>query len=135
MPSLLKKPLWCVGNDTFDDNELNQLHKIRKTYLFPKLYYWRSKAVPLLSSCLFSVCLCSYHCCRWVNALGMAAAQGIDVVLRHSFFDYGYTHLVDQNFNPLPVSLSISVQQELERQLVSIVTASVALVFLTTTRI
>ncbi|TNN75287.1 Inactive heparanase-2 [Liparis tanakae] len=38
----------------------------------------------------------------WVNALGMAAAQGIDVVLRHSFFDYGYTHLVDQNFNPLP---------------------------------
>uniref|UniRef100_A0A8D0A3T3 Heparanase 2 (inactive) n=1 Tax=Sander lucioperca TaxID=283035 RepID=A0A8D0A3T3_SANLU len=38
----------------------------------------------------------------WVNALGMAAVQGIDVVLRHSFFDYGYTHLVDQNFNPLP---------------------------------
>ncbi|KAF3708241.1 Inactive heparanase-2 [Channa argus] len=38
----------------------------------------------------------------WVNTLGMAAVQGIDVVLRHSFFDYGYTHLVDQNFNPLP---------------------------------
>ena len=46
---------------------------------------------------------------RWVNTLGMAAVQGIDVVLRHSFFDYGYTHLVDQNFNPLPVSLSNSV--------------------------
>ncbi|XP_028982789.1 inactive heparanase-2 [Betta splendens] len=38
----------------------------------------------------------------WVNTLGTAAVQGIDVVLRHSFFDYGYTHLVDQNFNPLP---------------------------------
>lgn len=34
----------------------------------------------------------------------MAAMQGIDVVLRHSFFDYGYTRLVDQYFNPLPVS-------------------------------
>ncbi|XP_071382728.1 inactive heparanase-2 [Centroberyx affinis] len=38
----------------------------------------------------------------WMNTLGMAAVQGIDVVLRHSFFDYGYTHLVDQQFNPLP---------------------------------
>ncbi|XP_017268242.1 inactive heparanase-2 isoform X2 [Kryptolebias marmoratus] len=38
----------------------------------------------------------------WMNALGVAAVQGIDVVLRHSFFDYGYTHLVDQQFNPLP---------------------------------
>ncbi|KAM9411205.1 inactive heparanase-2-like [Salvelinus alpinus] len=38
----------------------------------------------------------------WMNTLGMAAMQGIDVVLRHSFFDYGYTHLVDQHFNPLP---------------------------------
>ncbi|XP_008427866.1 inactive heparanase-2 isoform X2 [Poecilia reticulata] len=38
----------------------------------------------------------------WMNSLGVAAVQGIDVVLRHSFFDYGYTHLVDQNFNPLP---------------------------------
>ncbi|KAM4729922.1 inactive heparanase-2 isoform 1-T1 [Anableps anableps] len=38
----------------------------------------------------------------WMNSLGVAAVQGIDVVLRHSFFDYGYTHLVDQHFNPLP---------------------------------
>ncbi|KAK5612181.1 Inactive heparanase-2 [Crenichthys baileyi] len=38
----------------------------------------------------------------WMNTLGVAAVQGIDVVLRHSFFDYGYTHLVDQHFNPLP---------------------------------
>ncbi|XP_073776373.1 inactive heparanase-2 isoform X4 [Danio rerio] len=38
----------------------------------------------------------------WLNTLGIAAAHGIDVVLRHSFFDYGYNHLVDQNFNPLP---------------------------------
>ncbi|XP_077092516.1 inactive heparanase-2 [Siphateles boraxobius] len=38
----------------------------------------------------------------WLNTLGIAATHGIDVVLRHSFFDYGYNHLVDQNFNPLP---------------------------------
>ncbi|XP_048061536.1 inactive heparanase-2 [Megalobrama amblycephala] len=38
----------------------------------------------------------------WLNTLGIAAAHGIDVVLRHSFFDYGYNHLIDQNFNPLP---------------------------------
>ncbi|XP_068184416.1 inactive heparanase-2 [Antennarius striatus] len=38
----------------------------------------------------------------WMNTLGMAAMQGIDVVLRHSFFDYGYSRLVDQHFNPLP---------------------------------
>ncbi|XP_051507062.1 inactive heparanase-2-like [Myxocyprinus asiaticus] len=38
----------------------------------------------------------------WLNTLGIAAAHGIDVVLRHSFFDYGYSHLVDQHFNPLP---------------------------------
>uniref|UniRef100_F6WMW5 Heparanase 2 (inactive) n=1 Tax=Xenopus tropicalis TaxID=8364 RepID=F6WMW5_XENTR len=38
----------------------------------------------------------------WLNTLGMSANQGIDVVIRHSFFDHGYSHLVDQNFNPLP---------------------------------
>ncbi|KAG8435458.1 hypothetical protein GDO86_013407 [Hymenochirus boettgeri] len=38
----------------------------------------------------------------WLNTLGMAANQGIDVVIRHSFFDHGYSQLVDQNFNPLP---------------------------------
>ncbi|XP_067909188.1 inactive heparanase-2 isoform X3 [Heterodontus francisci] len=38
----------------------------------------------------------------WLNTLGMSAKQGIDVVIRNSFFDHGYTHLVDQNFNPLP---------------------------------
>ncbi|KAK1791115.1 hypothetical protein P4O66_002148 [Electrophorus voltai] len=38
----------------------------------------------------------------WLNTLGISAMQGIDVVLRHTFFDYGYSHLVDQHFNPLP---------------------------------
>lgn len=52
--------------------------------------------------------------CRWMNTLGMAALNGIDVVLRHSFFDYGYTHLVDQNFNPLPVSLFILFQKNIK---------------------
>ncbi|XP_042192720.1 inactive heparanase-2 [Callorhinchus milii] len=38
----------------------------------------------------------------WLHTLGMSAKQGIDVVIRNSFFDHGYNHLVDQNFNPLP---------------------------------
>uniref|UniRef100_A0A8C0JF86 Heparanase 2 (inactive) n=1 Tax=Chelonoidis abingdonii TaxID=106734 RepID=A0A8C0JF86_CHEAB len=38
----------------------------------------------------------------WLNTLGMLANQGIEVVMRHSFFDHGHNHLVDQNFNPLP---------------------------------
>ncbi|XP_078269485.1 inactive heparanase-2 [Rhinoraja longicauda] len=38
----------------------------------------------------------------WLNTLGMSAKQGMDVVFRNSFFDHGYNHLVDQNFNPLP---------------------------------
>ncbi|XP_044154726.1 inactive heparanase-2 [Bufo gargarizans] len=38
----------------------------------------------------------------WLNTLGMSANQGVDVVIRHSFFDHGYNHLVDQNFTPLP---------------------------------
>ncbi|KAG8135761.1 hypothetical protein E2320_008760 [Naja naja] len=41
----------------------------------------------------------------WLNSLGMLASQGIDVVMRHSFFDHGHNHLVDQNFNPLPETL------------------------------
>nr|XP_016847648.1 PREDICTED: inactive heparanase-2 isoform X2 [Anolis carolinensis] len=39
---------------------------------------------------------------QWLNALGMLASQGIDVIMRHSFFDHGHSHLVDQDFNPLP---------------------------------
>lgn len=61
--------------------------------------------IPDIFYMYISVCMYS----RWVNTLGMAAMQGIDVVLRHSFFDYGYTRLVDQLFNPLPVSLSVSI--------------------------
>ncbi|XP_069467640.1 inactive heparanase-2 [Ambystoma mexicanum] len=38
----------------------------------------------------------------WLNTLGMSANQGIDVVIRHSFFDHGYNNLIDQSFNPLP---------------------------------
>nr|XP_057914266.1 inactive heparanase-2 isoform X3 [Doryrhamphus excisus] len=47
----------------------------------------------------------------WANTLGMAAVQGIDVVLRHSFFDYGYTHLVDQHLNPLPAALAYLLRE------------------------
>ncbi|KAJ6669177.1 hypothetical protein lerEdw1_007986 [Lerista edwardsae] len=38
----------------------------------------------------------------WLNSLGMLASQGIDAVMRHSFFDHGHNYLVDQDFNPLP---------------------------------
>ncbi|CAM2117932.1 unnamed protein product [Caretta caretta] len=41
----------------------------------------------------------------WLNTLGMLANQGIEVVMRRSFFDHGHNHLVDQNFNPLPETL------------------------------
>lgn len=58
--------------------------------------------------CSHVLLMCIVLYCRWANTLGMAAVQGIDVVLRHSFFDYGYTHLVDQHFNPLPVSFGVS---------------------------
>lgn len=46
---------------------------------------------------------------RWLNTLGLLASQGIDVVVRHSFLDHGHNHLVDQNFNPLPVGLPRNV--------------------------
>ncbi|XP_030426570.1 inactive heparanase-2 isoform X1 [Gopherus evgoodei] len=44
----------------------------------------------------------------WLNTLGMLANQGIEVVMRHSFFDHGHNHLVDQNFNPLPACCDLS---------------------------
>lgn len=37
--------------------------------------------------------------------MGLLASRGIDVVVRHSFLDHGHNHLVDHNFNPLPVGL------------------------------
>uniref|UniRef100_A0A8D1WNQ7 Heparanase 2 (inactive) n=1 Tax=Sus scrofa TaxID=9823 RepID=A0A8D1WNQ7_PIG len=46
----------------------------------------------------------------WLNTLGMLANQGIDVVIRHSFFDHGYNHLVDQNFNPLPSRKTVLIR-------------------------
>lgn len=73
---------------------------------------YRPNSVIFCHSPVFFPILCiSVVYFRWVNTLGMAALHGIDVVLRHSFFDYGYTHLVDQHFNPLPVSFSFSIQQ------------------------
>lgn len=66
---------------------------------------------------------------RWVNTLGMAASHGVDAVLRHSFFDYGYSHLVDQHFNPLPVSLLSADQGE---TLIHIFSASQIAPFITT---
>ncbi|XP_075790576.1 inactive heparanase-2 [Pelodiscus sinensis] len=38
----------------------------------------------------------------WLNTLGLLASQGIEVAMRLSLFDHGHSHLVDQNFNPLP---------------------------------
>lgn len=69
------------------------------------------QSVPNVIDCKYDWFVGATLCCknvdfwfRWLNTLGIAAAHGIDVVLRHSLFDYGYNHLVDQHFNPLPVS-------------------------------
>ena len=99
-------PLLCLLMINQQDNLF-----IKKRYSSP--LQWIGKML------IVFLCFCS----RWVNTLGMASVQGIDVVLRHSFFDYGYTHLVDQHFNPLPVSLSLSARHELEK--LSIVKASI----------
>lgn len=40
---------------------------------------------------------------RWLDKLGLAARQGIDVVMRQVFFGAGSYHLVDASFEPLPV--------------------------------
>lgn len=121
-----------VDNYTCDTNDTNKLkpsaqevsYWFETTYLLVDYIKTRASAVAFL---IFfpSVCVSVNMYSRWVNSLGIAAMQGIDVVLRHSFFDYGYTHLVDQHFNPLPVSLSIGVQQGLEWLLVHIFRNSV----------
>uniref|UniRef100_A0A8B9EEH7 Heparanase n=1 Tax=Anser cygnoides TaxID=8845 RepID=A0A8B9EEH7_ANSCY len=38
----------------------------------------------------------------WLDKLGLAARQGIDVVMRQVFFGAGSYHLVDASFEPLP---------------------------------
>lgn len=43
--------------------------------------------------------------CRWLDKLGLSAKLGIDVVMRQVFFGAGTYHLVDQNFEPLPVRI------------------------------
>lgn len=52
------------------------------------------------------------HSSRWLDKLGLSARMGIEVVMRQVFFGAGNYHLVDENFEPLPVSdhyFSISV--------------------------
>jgi hypothetical protein len=43
-------------------------------------------------------------CPRWLDKLGLSAQMGIEVVMRQVLFGAGNYHLVDQNFEPLPVS-------------------------------
>lgn len=43
-------------------------------------------------------------CPRWLDKLGVSAQMGIEVVMRQVFFGAGNYHLVDENFEPLPVS-------------------------------
>ena len=43
-------------------------------------------------------------CSRWLDKLGLSARMGIEVVMRQVFFGAGNYHLVDENFEPLPVS-------------------------------
>ncbi|GAB1289892.1 Heparanase [Apodemus speciosus] len=39
----------------------------------------------------------------WLDKLGLSAQMGIEVVMRQVFFGAGNYHLVDENFEPLPV--------------------------------
>lgn len=39
----------------------------------------------------------------WLDKLGLAAQNGIDLVIRQSFFN-GYYALIDDDYNPAPVS-------------------------------
>lgn len=43
-------------------------------------------------------------CFRWLDKLGLSARMGIEVVMRQVLFGAGNYHLVDENFEPLPVS-------------------------------
>ena len=43
-------------------------------------------------------------CARWLDKLGLSARMGIEVVMRQVLFGAGNYHLVDGNFEPLPVS-------------------------------
>ncbi|XP_050829707.1 heparanase isoform X2 [Serinus canaria] len=47
----------------------------------------------------------------WLDKLGLSARQGIDVVMRQVFFGAGTYHLVDANFEPLPVSLHLKLSR------------------------
>lgn len=49
------------------------------------------------------VCLSFFG--RWLDKLGLSARQGIDMVMRQVFFGAGTYHLVDANFEPLPVRM------------------------------
>ncbi len=58
---------------------------------------------------------------RWLDKLGLAAKLGLDVVIRQVLIGSGTYHLVDDNLDPLPVSVfyvfhlccitSVSVQE------------------------
>ena len=40
---------------------------------------------------------------RWLDKLGIAARQGIDVIIRQTLYG-GHYHMIDNNLEPLPVS-------------------------------
>lgn len=53
---------------------------------------------------------------RWLDKLGLSARQGIDVVMRQVFFGAGTYHLVDADFEPLPVCDQHPLNTPLHRQ-------------------
>lgn len=81
--------------------QINKVIKVVKTHTSGKKV-WLSGLGPAWTGGISNLSQTYAAGFLWINTLGVAAVQGIDVVLRHSFFDYGYTHLVDQHFNPLP---------------------------------
>ena len=48
---------------------------------------------------------------RWMDKLGVAAKEGLGVIMRQTFYG-GYYGLIDSNLMPNPVSLSCMVFKE-----------------------
>ncbi|KAM8851710.1 inactive heparanase-2 [Synchiropus picturatus] len=81
--------------------QINKVTKVVNTHS-PGKKVWLGGLGPAWTAGINNLSDTYAACFLWANTLGVAAVKGVDVVLRHSFFDYGYTHFVDQHFNPLP---------------------------------
>ena len=60
------------------------------------MFFWDNRRVNNLTPSFF----------RWLDKLGMAATNGVDVVVRQGFYSVkGHYDMVDNDFQVLPVSM------------------------------